>query len=353
MQNPTYLKQFDQEFLTELKSAVGQEIEQIKSYKQSRKTHFKGIFLVVFFISCLMLMYNSSSAISYLIFAVILGVTCLPLILNIGHEAVHNVFSENKVINNLGRRIFDILGTSSYFWELRHISSHHAYANVKDWDLDIEQSKIIRLSSYQKHKKHHRFQHLYMPIAFCFYTIIWFFIRDFTDIKKKKFGTKNIERHPIGKIILLFISKLFHICLLIIIPLLITKNFLLVFSGFLLFHLAASIATTFALISTHVGINQEIVSPNDSVLPYSWAQHQLRTTADFSTNSRFMLHFFGGFNHHVAHHFFPKIQHIYYPRITPIIKKLANTHQIPYNSYNNLIECAGSHLKRLKKHSTT
>ena len=346
---PTYNKNSHKDAFNVLRKEVYQKLG---DYKQAahKKILLKGILLLSIFVETLIFYWVfATNSTLFLILAVALGILCLPLVLNIGHESVHGNFTDNKKINKLAKWAFFLLGTSDYFWGLRHNYAHHAYANIGDWDLDIEQSKIIRLSPQQNWEKRHQFQHWYMPVVFMFYTIVWFFYRDFKDITLHKFGKKTIPNHPKKEIIKLFAAKIVHLIFLVGIPYYLSKDMGLVMQAFFLFHFSASVLTTFALISTHVGETQEVVAIKDHKLPYSWFEHQFRTTADFSTNSHWMTHFFGGFNHHVAHHLFPNIPHIYYPSITPIIKRHAQENGIQYHDYTNLAQAALSHFKRLKK----
>ncbi len=349
MQTPKYKKAGIDDFFLDLKEEVLSTLGNYKG-KSDTKMLAKGLFLFSFFLILMTLLYFSvTNILIYFSIIFIIGIIAVPLVLNIGHDAAHGVFSTNKKINNIAGMIFYVLGTSGYFWALRHNYSHHKFSNIKDWDMDIEQSKIIRLSPYQEIKKHHKYQHLYMPIAFSLYSLVWFFYRDFKDIFTYKFGLKEVTKHPSKEIIILIIAKIMHIVLFILLPYYLSGSWFLAIVGFFIFHISTSVVTTFALISTHVGEDQKIVLSENFKLPYTWSEHQLQTTADFSTNKKRMFHFFGGFNHHVAHHFFPNIPHIYYPIITPIIKKYAEQNNIEYNVYPSLYHSAISHFKRLKK----
>ncbi len=318
--------------------------------RASKVLYFKTLFLLSFFLVNTLLLYATpKSNLLYLVFAFLLGVSCLPLILNIGHEAVHGNFSTSKNLNKMAKGVFYLLGTSAYFWEIRHIASHHAFANVKNVDLDIEQTTIIRLSEHQEYESRHKYQHIYMPFAFCLYTLLWFFYRDFKDLGKKTFGSKNVKQHPKNEVVKLMMAKIWHLLLLLVVPLAFNQKAWLVIAGFFVFHLGASVVTTFALISTHVGEEQEVIEATENQLPYSWAEHQLRTTADFSVDNTFLFHFFGGFNHHVAHHLFPGIPHMYYPLITPLIEEKAGYYGMPYHRYPTFFDSAKSNFKRLKE----
>lgn len=350
---PSYNNQDHKGAFNALRKEVVQKLGDFKQTANKRVLS-KGVFLLSLFIASLVLYWVfATNSLVFLIFSITLGLLCLPLVLNIGHESVHGNFTSSKKINKIAKWAFFLLGTSDYFWGLRHNYAHHSFANIGDWDLDIEQSKIIRLSPDQPWEKRHKYQHWYMPIVFMFYTIVWFFYRDFKDISNYKFGKKIIKNHPRIEIIKLFSAKIVHLIFLIGIPFYISKDIGLVMTGFLLFHFSASVLTTFALISTHVGETQEVVNIKNDKLPYSWFEHQFRTTADFSTQNAFMTHFFGGFNHHLAHHLFPNIPHIYYPIITPIIKRHAIKNNIKYHDYKHLAQAAISHFKRLKKLSVT
>ncbi len=326
------------------------QIVQSKNLNLESISRIKAVVLLVLYCSCLLTLWLSvSNSYIYILCSVVLGILCLPIVLNIGHEAVHGNLSSEKRLNRMGLNIFYLLGTSPYFWELRHLSSHHLMVNVKDWDLDIEQSNIIRLSRFQPHHFIHRIQHYFMPILYSMYTLIWFWYRDFKDIGRKEFGCKYVPRHPAGQIIRLFLAKIWHLLAFVIIPYLLNGEWKLILSGFFCMHIAASMSTTFVLISSHVGEPQEIISADNKMLPYSWIEHQYRTTADFCTTSSFFTHFFGGFNHHLAHHLFPNINHNYYPFITPLLVQFAKENDIPYYSYDNLIRTSMSHLKRLRE----
>ncbi len=337
-------------FFYALKKEVFNALPDNYRAKASRIAMGKALLLLSCFLGIIVLLYSTPVGSGfYLVWAVLLGVGCLPLILNIGHEAVHGTFSINKHLNKWTKGVFFLLGTSAYFWELRHTASHHAFANVKNVDLDIEQTTIIRLSKHQEHAPRHKYQHLYMPFAFCLYTLLWFFYRDFKDLGKRQFGAKRVIQHAPKELVKLMAAKIWHLLMLLGIPIFYGQTVGLVCAGFFVFHLGASIVTTFALISTHVGEEQEIVEVKEGLLPYSWAEHQLRTTADFSVNNRLLFHFFGGFNHHVAHHLFPGIPHVYYPLITPIIEKKAKYYGMPYHRYTSFFVSAKSHFRRLKR----
>lgn len=319
----------------------------------NRSILLNGILLFLIYLSFILLLWSwPEHLFSYLLITVILGILCVPMILVIGHESIHGNFTNKRTINLIGKNIFYFLGTSPYFWELRHLHAHHNFTNIKRWDLDIEQSELIRLDDCQQYRPFHRYQMYYMPFLFMLYTLNWFFHRDFKDISLYNFGSKELKSHPVRKILYLFSGKLWHLSFLCFIPLLTGYDWQWVLTGFLAFHFSASLATTLILISTHVGEEHELLNTENKDMPYSWAEHQIRTSGNFSTNSSILLHFFGGFNHHLTHHLFPGVPYVLYPQITPLVKEYCESNNLPYHHYSSLFQCIKSHFLRLKKYST-
>ena len=80
-----------------------------------------------------------------------------------------------------------------------------------------------------------------------------------------------------------------------------------------------------------------------------WAVHQLKTTANFATNNKFVTWFVGGLNYQVEHHLFPKISHVHYPAINGIIKKVSKDFNVPYHEQPTFMSAVRSHMNHLKK----
>lgn len=321
--------------------------------RKNGSTILIGIVLFAVYLILIGALWNADSNPSaYYLTAALMGILCVPMILVIGHESVHGNYSTHSLVNTLGRYVFYFLGTTPYFWTLRHINAHHSFTNIKDWDMDIEQTKIIRLSGEQPHQRYHNYQCYYMPVLFMFYTLNWFFVRDVKDLSKKRFGAKRIHKHPWNKIALLLLAKLWHFTFLIVGPLYFGAGTIQVVIGFFVFHLLASLTTTLVLISTHIGESHELlVSEDERISDHSWIEHQIRSTGDFCTESKWALYFFGGFNHHLTHHLFPNIPFRFYPEITPVIKKYCEDNDLPYHHYDGMLSCIFSHFRRLKHFS--
>ena len=57
--------------------------------------------------------------------------------------------------------------------------------------------------------------------------------------------------------------------------------------------------------------------------------------------------FYGGLYSHIEHHLFPRINHIHFPKMRPIIMKFCAEKGIPYNYFPTWFDLMKSSLKHL------
>ena len=60
----------------------------------------------------------------------------------------------------------------------------------------------------------------------------------------------------------------------------------------------------------------------------------MNTTTNFAVKNKWLSWYVGGLNFQVEHHLFPKISHVHYPAIAPIVRSTAAEFHIPYLEYN-------------------
>ncbi|MDQ3278183.1 MAG: fatty acid desaturase [Bacteroidota bacterium] len=114
-------------------------------------------------------------------------------------------------------------------------------------------------------------------------------------------------------------------------------------------HFGSGLVAMFALPANHVVEDSIFIRPDENgCIPCSWGEHQLRTTDDYSPDSRFISFLFSGLNHHVAHHLFPNYCHVHYPTITKISRATAAEYGLRYR-HNNLFSVLRSHFRLLKQ----
>ncbi len=289
-----------------------------------------------------------------LILLVIYSLTGLAGILmafNLSHDAAHHSIFRNRRWNAwLYFLTFNLQGVNAYLWRIRHIESHHLFPNVDGCDADIDDNTIIRLSPHRDHRRWHRWQHLYAPFLYLFYTLFWIFIKDFMYLRKRELANLRLPAHPLREVFLLLGMKVFYLFYLLWLPkTILGLSWGEALTGFVVMHGVISLWFVFTLVSSHLAEETEFPQVGaDERLPYSWMAHQVATSLDFHPRSRIAGWLFGGFNAHVAHHLFPSVCHVHYVGISKIIRQTADEFQYTYHE-TTLWQAIGSHFRYLKK----
>jgi linoleoyl-CoA desaturase len=274
------------------------------------------------------------------------GFACIGF--NIGHDAIHGSYSEKRWVNRALSWSFDLMGASSYTWSVAHNVIHHTYTNIPGVDDDLEPGPTMVFYP-QPTKLWHRFQHLYAWFLYGFIGVIWVYIKDYDQIRRpdpqtgKKAALKDVVQMLAGKAI--------HMGLLLVVPLFVVDApiwqicvgyFLLLFAG------GFTLAIVFQLAHCVEGVTFPTRPTDSEKMPEAWAEHQLRTTANFGKTwlATFIC---GGLDHQVEHHLMPRICHIHYPKLAPIVAQCAKDHGLPYVHNGSFFEAVGAHYRTLKK----
>ncbi len=80
----------------------------------------------------------------------------------------------------------------------------------------------------------------------------------------------------------------------------------------------------------------------------AWAEHQIRTTANFAMKNKFINWCVGGLNFQVEHHLFPRVSHVHYPAISKLVQEKCAEFGLPYNYYNTFSGAVASHFRVMK-----
>jgi len=302
---------------------------------------FAGIYLLIFFVDF--------TPVQLLPLVVLFGIAQVLLAFNIAHDASHNAYSKNPFINKTLQYTWNLIGISSYMWDMKHNLAHHTYTNVAGSDHDIQQAGFLRLHPHDPLMKHHKYQHLYVPILYSLFSIYLIFIKDFQMYSVKQWGNKAIHAHPTKEWVILYFTKLFYITYAIILPLMFLNiswwQFLI---GFVVMHMVIGLIVAFVLTPVHVTTGTEFPLANEEgKIDNSWLAHQIEATIDWNADNRVVNWFVGGLNTHVAHHMFSNICHIHYLEITKIIKQTAEEYGVRYQN-RTFFGAMYTHLKFLK-----
>ena len=99
-----------------------------------------------------------------------MGIVVAGIGFNIMHDGAHGSFSKYKWLNGAAAFSLNVLGGSSFMWNVKHNIIHHAYTNIDGVDDDIDIQPWLRMSSTQPKLAMHRYQHIYFWI---FYSLLY------------------------------------------------------------------------------------------------------------------------------------------------------------------------------------
>ena len=152
-----------QSFHKELKNRINQYFEKEgKSVTGNTKLYTKAIILIIVFVSLYVhLVFFTPSTVWAILECVSLGITTAGIGFNIMHDGAHGSFSKYRKINSIAAFTLNILGGSSFMWNMKHNVIHHAYTNIDGVDDDIDIQPWMRMSSTQPKLVMHRYQHIY------------------------------------------------------------------------------------------------------------------------------------------------------------------------------------------------
>jgi linoleoyl-CoA desaturase len=279
------------------------------------------------------------------------GFNQMMIALNIAHDASHNAYSPRPWLNRWLTRSFDFIGVNSYVWHFNHVKSHHGLTNVPLKDSAIDSFKVLSLHPRADGLAIRRYQHLYIAGVYAISTLFKFFFLDFFSFLRRRIGGIEVGRHSAGEVALLLASKAFVAGYMLLVPLwLLDASAWAIIAGFVLGHVAAGLLIGVVFQVTHLADDTEFPQPDaNGTMPYPFAEHVLRVTADLTPRSRVVQWIGGGLNLHVAHHLFPHVAHTHLPALTLIIERTAAEFGIPYRKHDTVRAALASHIRLLKR----
>ena len=273
--------------------------------------------------------------------------------LNVMHDANHGCFSKNKNINLILGNLMNLIGINPGIWKIQHNMLHHSYPNIQNYDEDLNMPAVLRMSPYTKPRYFHRYQQYYVWIIYLIGTLAKVVVRDFVVMNHlKNLGAfKNDTGLYLKKYAAVLFWKAIYFGYLVAVPLFFTTNTIgEVVLGFIIMHSAMGCSLVVINFLAHFSdLNEFINLPEeDNKISEDWAAHQLRTTTNFGTRSKFLTWFSGGLNYQVEHHLFPEISHIHYPGIAGIVEKTTTEYSLVYQNKETFWSALASHYRLLK-----
>jgi linoleoyl-CoA desaturase len=281
--------------------------------------------------------------------ALSLGLAMAAVGFNIQHDGNHGSFSRYRGINRLTGAGLDLLGGSSYMWRLQHNVLHHSFTNLAGADHDIDTGGFGRLSPAQALKRFHRFQQFYLWALYATIVIKWQLFDDFHQWITGRLGPQRIRRPGKWELAGMLAGKAAFFFLAFVLP-----SFYHPFWTVLVVYAGAMMVVGFllAVIFQLAHSVQEAAHPaytESARIPEEWAVHQVRTTVDFARSNRFLAWYIGGLNFQVEHHLFPKISHVHYPAIAPIVEDVSRSFGVHYTVHPTLGAAVASHHRFLRQ----
>lgn len=311
------------------------------------------ILLAAYILPFVAMLYFHWDGLAGMVCYIIMSFSVAGIGMSVMHDANHGAFSKKQSVNNWVSYTINLLGGSAFNWKIQHNLLHHMYTNVPTHDHDIQERPALKFNPETKTKKVHRYQFLH---AFFFYgliTLYWVTFKDLVQLISftKQGLNKNSPKQNWILVAKITIMKILYFFVLIVMPIwLFGFSVSIVVGGFLLMHFIAGIVLTVIFQLAHTVEGTAHPMPNEKgVIANDWAIHQLNTTVNFSRGNPFLTWYLGGLNYQVEHHLFPKICHVHYPALSPIVKQTAQEYGISYLENETFAEAFRSHIRFLKK----
>jgi fatty acid desaturase/predicted heme/steroid binding protein len=268
------------------------------------------------------------------LWCLLLGPTATFFAVNVGHTVLHGGFSDSKILNWLGRAIWDFGGYSSRCWDVEHQSHHQAPHTMID--MQTADWNVARFYGHEKFQWFHRYQMIYLWFLFILYSPSSWVTHSYNTLFKYKCVP--------------FSEKVTHVVVKaagFVLP--IAMSFRLHGAGtasrnLFLFAVSMSYSSLFMLFIQH----EDCYPAEDDTEP--WSVRQVVTSSTWHTRNFVFEWVFGYFNYHTEHHLFPGLDPALYPKIQPIVRAVCAKYGVTYKciSYFELVR---SQLKAWRKFS--
>ena len=250
------------------------------------------------------------------------------------HEASHGASTSSPWFWRVSGALHDWVNGASFFsWIHQHLLGHHPFTHIEELDPDIVTGDpdARRIKKSQPFLWAYRYQHIYMPLLYGVLATK-FRINDLMMFFSANPKNGEIRMNAPGPwhTFNFIAGKLFFVFWRFLLP----AYYVGAWNAFLMCA-AADLVTSYYLAlvfqPSHVVSEAEMVRLGDkNHIDMDWAELQIRTTIDYGHNSPLTHFFTGGLNYQVAHHLFPGICQLHYPKITPIIMQVCKEFDIPY-----------------------
>jgi linoleoyl-CoA desaturase len=293
----------------------------------------------------LLVVFGGLGALTNLALCFVMGALFAAIGFNVGHDAIHGASSRRPWLNRALSLSFDMLGASSLTWSRAHNFVHHTYTNIPGVDHDLDPGPVMKFHPTQNPGVIYRLQFIYMWLLYGFTTLVWLFKKDFAQIFAP--DPRTNKRAPLTDILKVFAAKGAYVALFVVVPLVVMHvPVWQLILGTIAMHFAAGVCLALVFQLAHCVEGTSFPEPDaQDKVGSGWAAHQLRTTANFGGSNPLITFLVGGLDHQVEHHLFPKICHVHYPALSPIVKQCAHEYGLPYLENPSFAGAVRSHIR--------
>ena len=316
---------------------------------------FKNIFLIASLVVLyVILVFFTPVAWVSTILCGLLGLNFALIGFNVMHEGGHQSLSKHKWLNIISGYSLNVMGGNIYFWKLKHNISHHTYTNIDGEDHDINLKPFMRMDENQPRYWFHKYQYLYWAVFYCMAYFAWISFEDFNKYFTGRMGPKA-EKHKLSvkEHFIFWITKILYAFAYIVLPMFLV-GVVKTIIGYSIAAIVCGFVISVVFQMAHTVEVADFPQPDEASnkIESEWAIHQINTTANFATKNKVISWFVGGLNFQVEHHLFPKVSHVYYSKIRPLVIETCQEFNITYNEYPSFFKAFASHLRHLKKLGT-
>lgn len=297
-----------------------------------QKPFLHSLVLVIFFY----LLYLGGAYMAFIrgsaLWCLLLGPISTFGAVNVAHSVMHGAFTDSKILNFLGRTLWDLGGYSSRSWDVEHQSHHQAPHTTID--AQTAGGTVVRFFEHQEYKWFHRYQLFYIWLVFILYSPNSWVMHSYNTLFKYKCV-------PLSEKVVHVAAKAVGFVL----P--ITMSFYLHGSGTAFWNLFL-----FATSMSYFSLFSLFIQHEDSYLPENedepWSVRQVATSSSWYTSNFIFEWFLGYFNYHTEHHLFPGLNPALYPKIQPIVRSVCQRFGATYK-HISFFELVASQVKAWRK----
>ena len=322
---------------------------------------FKTIFMLsLYFVPYVLIMTQGYSLLGMWVCSLVMGLGLAGIGMSVMHDANHGAYSSSASVNQFISLSLSIVGGDNKNWKTQHNVLHHTYTNIHKHDRDIDNKVIMRFSPAGKYRKIQKFQVFYVFLFYSIMSLYWTTAKDFVQYFEfiKQGHNRENKTDRIKTLMTIIVWKLVYWTYIIVLPVVFLHLSIgQVLLGFLSLHMVAGLILSIVFQLAHVVEDTTFPLPDaNGNIENEWAIHQLNTTADFAKDNWLITFYVGGLNYQAIHHLFPRICHVHYPKIAPIVEQTAKEFGVPYLYNESFWSAFVSHMRviaRLGKNETT